>query len=87
MASYSLLAMMVARVTGYRPGEFVHTFGDLHLHLNHLEQADRRLARDPLPLPRGCLHGNRRSLLDYRYEDVELIDYRPDAAIPASVSA
>ena len=86
IASYSLLTMMVARVTGYQLGEFVHTFGDLHLYLDHLDQADRQLARDPLPLPRVCLHGDRRSLLDYRYEDVELLGYRHHPAIPAPVS-
>ena len=86
IASYALLTMMVARVTGHEPGELVHTFGDLHLYLNHLEQADRQLTRDPLPLPRVRLNGSRRSLLDYRYEDIELIDYRHHPAIPAPVS-
>ena len=79
--------MMVARVAGYRPGEFVHTFGDLHLYPSHLEQADRRLARDSLPLARVCLHGDRRWLLDYRHEDVERLVYRPHPALPAPVSA
>ena len=86
IASYALLTMMVARVTGYEPGEFVHTFGDVHLYLNHLQQADRQLAREPLPLPRVRLHGERRSLLDFRYEDVELLDYRHHPGIPAPVS-
>ena len=86
IASYALLTMMVARVTGYEPGEFVHTFGDVHLYLNHLDQADRQLAREPLPLPRVHLHGERRSILDFRYEDVELLDYRHHPAIPAPVA-
>ena len=86
IASYSLLTMMVARVTGYEPGEFVHTFGDVHLYLNHLDQADLQLAREPLTLPRVRLHGEGRSLLDYRYEDVELIDYRHHPAIRAPIS-
>lgn len=86
IASYALLTMMVARVTGHEPGEFVHTFGDVHLYLNHLDQADRQLVREPLPLPRVLLHGERRSLLDFRYEDVELLDYRHHPAIPAPVS-
>ncbi len=86
VASYSLLTMMVAKVTGYEPGELVHTFGDVHLYLDHLEQAERQLAREPLPLPRLRLHGEPRSLLEYRYEDVELLDYRPHPAIPAPVS-
>ena len=86
IASYALLTMMVARVTGYEPGEFVHAFGDVHLYLNHLDQADRQLAREPFPLPRVRLHGERPSLLDFRYEDVELLDYRHHPAIPAPVS-
>ena len=86
IASYALLTMMVARVTGYEPGEFVHTFGDVHLYRNHLQQADRQLAREPLPLPRVRLHGERRSLLDFRYEDVELLDYRHHPGIPAPIS-
>jgi thymidylate synthase len=86
IASYALLTMMVARVTGCEPGEFVYTFGDVHLYLNHLDQADRQLAREPFPLPRVHLHGERRSLLDFRYEDVELLDYRHHPAIPAPVS-
>lgn len=85
-ASYALLTMMVARVTGHEPGELVHTFGDVHLYLNHLDQADRQLVREPLPLPRVRLHGERRSLLDFRYEDVELLDCRHHPAIPAPVS-
>ena len=86
VASYALLAMMVARVTGHEPGELVHTFGDAPLCLNHLDQADRQLAREPLPLPRVRLHAERRSLLDFRHEDVELLDYRHHPAIPAPVS-
>ena len=85
VGSYARLTMMVARVTGCEPGEFVHTFGDAHLYLDHLEQADRRLAREPLPRVR--LHGERRSLLDFRHDDVELLDYRHHPAIPAPVSA
>ena len=75
-----------ARVAGCEPGEFVYTFGDVHLYLNHLDQADRQLAREPLPLPRVHLHGERRSLLDFRYEDVELLDYRHHPASSAPVS-
>ena len=86
IASYSLLTMMVAKVTGYEPGEFVHTFGDVHLYLNHLDQAERQLALEPRPLPRVRLHGEHRSLFEYRYDDVELLDYRPHPAIPAPVS-
>ena len=86
IASYTLLTMMVERVTGHEPGEFVHTFGDVHLYLNHLDQADRQLAREPLPLPQVRLHAERCSLLDFRYEDIELRDSRHHPAIPAPVS-
>lgn len=86
IASYSLLTMMVAKVTGYEPGEFVHTFGDVHLYRNHLRQAEEQLARKPFPLPRVRLRRAPRSLLEYRYEDVELLDYRRHPAIPAPVS-
>ena len=86
VASYALLTMMMAQVTGYQPGELVHTFGDVHLYLNHLEQADLQLAREPFPLPRVRLAPDRRSLFDFRYEDVELLDYRCHPAIPAPVS-
>ena len=87
IASYPLLTMMVARVTGHEPGEFVHTFGDVHLYLNHLDQADRQLAREAAPPPAGSPpRGSGRSLLDFRYEDVELLDYRHHPAIPAPVS-
>ena len=85
-ASYVPPAMMVARVTGCEPGEFVRAFGDVHFCLNHLDQADRQPRHEPLPLPRVRLHGERRSLLDFRYEDVELLDYRHHPAIPAPVS-
>ncbi len=86
IASYSLLTMMVAQVTGHEPGEFVHTFGDVHLYRNHLDQAERQLAREPLPLPQVRLHGEHRSLPEYRYEDVELVDYRHHPAIAAPVA-
>ena len=86
IASYALLTMMVARVTGYAPGELVHVFGDVHLYLNHLEQADVQLARESLPLPRVRLAPDRRSLFEFRYPDVTLLDYRCHPAIPAPVA-
>lgn len=86
IASYSLLTMMVARISGYEPGEFVHTFGDAHLYLNHLDQADLQLAREPYPLPRVRLRRTPASLFDFRYEDIELLDYRCHPAIRAAVS-
>ena len=78
---------MVAQVTGLEPGEFVHTFGDAHLYLNHLQQAEEQLTRQPLPLPRMQLDRNRQSLFDFRYEDFTLEDYqyRPHIAAPIAV--
>lgn len=86
IASYALLTMMVAQVSGYRPGEFIHTFGDAHLYLNHLEQAELQLAREPYPLPRMKLNPNIRSLFDFRYEDFELVDYQSHPAISAPIA-
>ena len=86
VGSYARLTMMVARVTGCEPGEFVHTFGYAPLYLDHLDQADCRLAREPIALPRVRLRGERRSLFDFRCEDVELLDYRHHPAVPARVS-
>ena len=86
IASYALLTMKAARVIGHESGELVHTFENVHLYLNHLDQADRQLAREPLPLPRVRLHAERCSLLDFRYEDIELLDSRHHPAIPAPVS-
>jgi thymidylate synthase len=86
IASYSLLTLMVAQVTGLEPGEFVHTFGDVHLYLNHLEQADRQLARDPLPLPVMRLNPDVRDLTAFRYEDFTLENYQHHAAISAPVA-
>ena len=86
IASCSLVRMMVARLTGCAPGALVHTFGKHHLYLNHPGRADRQLPREPLPFPRTRLNGDGRSLVDYRYEDVELLDNRNRPAIPAPVS-
>lgn len=86
IASYALLTMMTAQVCGLRPGEFVHTLGDAHLYLNHLEQAAEQLARVPRPLPRMRLNPAVRSLDDFRYEDFELEGYDPWPAIKAPMS-
>ena len=87
IASYALLTMMIAQVSGYRPGEFVHTFGDAHLYLNHLEQVEIQLARDPLPLPRMRLNPDVTSLFDFRYDDFTLedYDYHPHIKAPIAV--
>ena len=76
----------MAQVTGLRPGEFVHTFGDLHLYTNHLEQAREQLCREPRPLPRMTLNPGRRKLEDFVYEDFTLEGYDPQPAIKAPVA-
>ena len=86
IASYALLTLMMAQVTGLAPGEFVHTFGDVHLYLNHLDQADEQLKRKPRALPRMELNPEIRSLFDFVYEDFKLIGYDPHPAIRAKVA-
>ena len=86
IASYALLLMMVAQVTGYRPGEFIHTLGDAHIYVNHLDQARLQLSRDPYPHPVMHLNPEVRSLLDFRYEDFTLRGYRTHPHIKAEVA-
>jgi thymidylate synthase len=86
IASYSLLTLMVAQVTGLAPGEFVHTFGDAHLYLNHLEQADLQLSRSSYPLPVMRLNPDVDSLFDFRFEDFDLVGYQAHPAIRAPVA-
>jgi thymidylate synthase len=86
VASYALLTMMVAQVCDLKPGEFIHSFGDAHLYLNHLEQADTQLAREPLPAPRMRLNPELRDLFGFRYEDFELLQYQHHPAIRAPVA-
>ena len=86
IASYSLLTMMVAQVTGYAPGEFIHTFGDAHIYSNHLDQIQLQLSREPKPLPRLVINPEVKSIFDFKYEDFQLLDYNPHPAIKAQVS-
>src|SRR6185436_17420815 len=86
IASYALLTMMIAQVTGLRPGDFVHTLGDAHLYLNHLEQAELQLSRDPRPLPALELNPAVTRLEDFRYEDFTLEGYEPHPAIRAPIA-
>jgi len=86
IASYALLTMMVAQVTGLRPGDFVHTLGDAHLYLNHLDQAREQLTRDPRPLPQMLLNPERTSLDDFEMGDFTLLDYAPHPAIKAPIA-
>lgn len=86
IASYALLTMMIAQVTGYEPGEFVHTLGDAHLYLNHIEQATLQLSREPYPLPRMRLNPAVASIFDFRYEDFELLNYQSHPRISAPIA-
>lgn len=86
IASYALLLQMMAQVTGLKPGEFVHTTGDTHLYLNHLEQARLQLTRTPRPLPTMKINPNVKNLFDFKYEDFELEGYNPYDHIKAEVS-
>jgi thymidylate synthase len=86
IASYALLTLMLAQVTGYRPGDFVHTLGDAHLYLNHLEQAELQLSRAPYPAPRMVLNPAVQSIFDFRYEDFELFDYHCHPTIRAPIA-
>jgi thymidylate synthase len=86
IASYALLTMMMAQVTRLEPGEFVHTFGDAHLYLNHLEQADLQLARPPRALPRIAINPAVRSIFDFKFEDLALTGYDPHPHIKAAVA-
>ena len=86
IASYALLLMMMAQVTGLKAGDFVHTTGDTHLYLNHLEQAKLQLSREPRPLPKMNINPNVKSIFDFKYEDFELENYNPWPHIKAAVS-
>ena len=86
IASYALLTMMMAQPRGLRPGEFIHTLGDTHLYLNHLEQAAEQLRREPRPLPTLRLNPDVKSVFDFRYEDFTLEGYDPWPAIKAPMS-
>jgi thymidylate synthase len=86
IASYSLLTMMIAHVTGLGPGEFIHTFGDAHIYLNHVEQVRTQLSRRPRPLPKMLLNEKVRSIFDFKYEDFTLVGYDPYPAIRAPIA-
>lgn len=86
IASYSLLLIMLAHVTGHEPGDFVHTIGDAHIYMNHLDQVNLQLSRTPKALPSLLIRRNVTSIFDFRYEDFEVVGYDPDPSIPAPVA-
>ena len=86
IASYALLLQMIAQVTGLEAGEFIHTTGDTHLYLNHLEQAKLQLTREPRPLPKMKINPDVKDIFDFKYEDFELIGYDPLPHIPGVVA-
>ena len=86
IASYALFTMMIAQVTDLEPGDFVHTFGDVHLYNNHIEQAKEQLYRDLRSLPTIIINPNIKNINDFKFEDFELVDYHPHPHIKASVS-
>jgi thymidylate synthase len=86
IASYALLTMMVAQVCDLKPGDFVHTFGDLHLYSNHLEQAKEQLSREPRTLPQMKVNPAVKNIHDFKFEDFELVNYNPHPAIKAPIA-
>jgi len=86
IASYAILILMVAQVTGYEPGEFVHTLGDAHLYLNHLDQVDLQLCREPRMLPQMKLNSEVKDIFNFKFEDFELIGYDPHPHIKADIA-
>ena len=86
IASYALLTMMIAQVTGLRPGEFIHTFGDAHIYTNHQEQVQLQLSREPRPLPTMVLNPAVETLADFKYEDLALDSYDPHPRIAAPIA-
>lgn len=86
IASYALILLMVAQVTGLKPGEFIHTLGDAHIYLNHLEQVKLQLSREPRPLPKMKINPDIKDIFDFKFEDFELTDYNPHPHIKGIVS-
>jgi len=86
IASYALLTLMIAQVTGYEPGEFVHTFGDAHIYTNHFEQVDLQLSREVRELPKMKINSKIKNIFDFKFEDFELINYNPHPHIKGKVA-
>jgi thymidylate synthase len=86
IASYALLTLMMAKVTGLKPGEFVHTLGDAHIYLNHIEQVKLQLSRNPYPLPQMIINPEKNNIFDFGFEDFQLVDYRSHPHIKGDIS-
>ncbi|MBO4667946.1 MAG: thymidylate synthase [Bacilli bacterium] len=86
IASYSLLTMMIAKICNLEVGEFIHTFGDCHIYTNHIEQIKLQLSREPRPLPQMIIHGDQKTIEDFKYEYFELVGYDPHPAIKGEVA-
>ena len=86
IASYALLTMMIAKVLGLQPGDFVHTLGDTHIYLNHFEQVKEQWGRTPRSLPKMIIEGDQKSIFDFKYEDFKLVDYNPYPSIKAPIA-
>jgi thymidylate synthase len=86
IASYALLLQMMAQVTGLKAGEFIHTLGDAHIYLNHLEQVKLQLTREPRPLPKMLINPNVKDIFEFQYSDFELVDYNPYPHIKGDVA-
>ena len=86
IASYALLTMMIAKVCNLKLGDFVHTIGDAHIYSNHLEQINLQMSRTPRSLPKMIIHGEQKSIEDFKFEDFELVDYHPYSSIKGAVA-
>lgn len=86
IASYALLTCMIAKICGLQPGEFVHTFGDVHIYLNHIEQVKEQLSRTPYTMPYLVLEGDQKEIEDFKFEDIQIVGYACHPAIKAEVS-
>jgi thymidylate synthase len=86
ISSYALLTRMMAQVTGLQPGEFIHTLGDAHIYLNHIEQVKLQLTREPFPLPRMLINPDKKDIFAFVYEDFKLVDYQSHPHIKGEIS-
>ena len=86
IASYALFTMMIAKICGYELGDFVHTLGDAHIYLNHVDQVNLQLSREPRHLPKMLIHGDQKDIFSFKYQDFELVDYDPHPGIKAPIA-